>query len=411
MATIPTGPVMREAGQATASASRSCLLYAGPFIMYVDRFSMGPMLIPIARDLHQPLAAVTQAATAYFILYGAMQVVYGLLSDRFGRVRLMRVTSLGAGLAAILSAMAPSLTALVLARALTAALICSLFPSALTYIGDRFPFRVRQRAVADLLAVVAVGMMLANLGAGLLAAYASWRLGFLLPGMALLVLSFALRWLPESLPDVNLERPLAQLRRLALHPWMVFLFLVTIPEGAAVLGFFTFLAPALEAQGVSPGAAGAVVAIYGLAVLLATRGVKRLTSRVPPHLLIVVGGGGLLLGFVVAGLGQSIATILVASATCGVAYAVMHSTFQTWATEVAPESRGTATSLFPTAAFLGAGLCTTAVAGLAEAQRYGVLFWIGAAVTLPVVVVGAIGRWRFPERDEGDATERPSIVA
>ncbi|HZV52303.1 MAG TPA: MFS transporter [Candidatus Dormibacteraeota bacterium] len=394
---------MREAGRETAAGGRSGLLYAGPFIMYVDRFSMGPMLLPIARDLHQPLAAVAQAATAYFVLYGAMQVVYGLLSDRLGRVRLMRVASLGAGLAAILSAAAPNLAVLVAGRALTAALICSLFPSALTYIGDRFPFRVRQRAVADLLAVVAVGMTLANLGAGLLAAYASWRLGFLLPGIALLALAFALRWLPESLPDPGLERPLAQLRRLATRPWMVFLFLVTIPEGAAVLGFFTFLAPALEARGTSPGTAGAVVAVYGLAVLLATRAVKRLTTRVRPHLLIVIGGSALLLGFAVAALAQSVATILVAGVTCGLAYAVMHSTFQTWATEVAPESRGTATALFPTAAFLGAGLCTIATAGLADAGRYGELFWIGAAVTVPVVAIGAAGRWRFPEREGGDA--------
>jgi predicted MFS family arabinose efflux permease len=400
---LVTAPEVRTADRATASSSRSYLLYAGPFIMYVDRFSMGPMLIPIARDLHRPLSAVAQMATAYFVLYGAMQVVYGLLSDRFGRVRLLRVASLGAGLAAILSAAAPGLTVLVIGRALTAALICGLFPGALTYIGDRFPFQVRQRAVSDLLAVVAVGMAVANLGAGLLAADVSWRLGFLLPGLALLVLSFVLRRLPESLPEAGARPPLAQLRHLATRPWMVFLFLVTIPEGAAVLGFFTFLAPALEARGTNPGAAGAVVAAYGLAVLLATRGVKRATTRVRPHLLIAVGGGILLLGLVVAALTQSVAGVFVASVMCGLAYATMHSTFQTWATEVAPESRGTATSLFPTAAFLGAGLCTTAMAGLADAQRYGELFWIGAALTVPVVAVGAFGRWRFPEHDESDA--------
>jgi hypothetical protein len=47
------------------------------------------------------------------------------------------------------------------------------------------------------------------------------------------------------------------------------------------------------------------------------------------------------------------------------------------------------------------------MAGLAEAQRYGTLFWIGAAVTLPVVVIGTIGRWRFPEHDGGSAADRP----
>jgi predicted MFS family arabinose efflux permease len=374
------------------------LLYAAVFVMFFDRFSIGPMLIPIARDLHAAVSAVVAVATAYFLLYGAMQIVYGMLSDRVGRVRLMRTSCLGVTVAGTVSAFAPNLAVLLVGRAATAALICSLFPSALTYIGDTFPFRVRQRAVADLLTAVALGTACATFGAGLIAGYATWRLAFLLPALATLGLACALGRLPESLPEPARGGPVQQLRRAALRPWTVLLVVLALPEGAAILGFLTYLAPALEAGGVPPAVAGLATGPYGLAVLVGTQVVRRVGGALRPWTLVVAGGAALALCFGVAALSRSVPAILVASVLAGLAYATMHSTFQTWATEVAPDVRGTGTSLFAAGAFSGAALATAGLAGLAGSGRYAELFWIALAVTFPTMVVGAIARRRFPDR-------------
>jgi hypothetical protein len=40
-----------------------------------DRFSVAPMLIPIALSLKVPLAAATAAATLYYLAYGLMPPV------------------------------------------------------------------------------------------------------------------------------------------------------------------------------------------------------------------------------------------------------------------------------------------------------------------------------------------------
>lgn len=399
----PPGHGRTSRARTAGLGGRARMLYVGTFAMFFDRFAIAPMLLPIAHDLHAPLSAVAAAATGYFVMYGAMQVLYGLLSDRLGRVRLMRIACAGAALAGVTSAAAPDLLVLIAARAATGAMVCCLFPSSLAYIADTFPFRVRQRVVADLLAAVAVGTAVATLGAGLLAHFTSWRLGFLLPALVLLAMSCALRWLPESLPAPSTVRPLEQLRQVAGRPWVLFLFAVALPEGAAILGFLTFLPPALEANGVSPATAGVVVASYGIAALLGTRIVKQLATRVPPHLLIAMGGTCLLLCFVSAAIRQSVPHILAASVLAGLAYAIMHSTFHTWATEVAPDSRGTATALFGTGAFLGAGLGAAALAGLAGEERYTELFWIAAGVTAPTMALGAIGRRRFPDRAAAEA--------
>ena len=146
---------------------------------------------------------------------------------------------------------------------------------------------------------------------------------------------------------------------------------------------------------------------YGLAVLAGTRVVRRLAEGVRPWTLIAGGGVCLLAAFAVAALSQSVPAILVSSALAGLAYATMHSTSQTWAAEVTPDLRGTATALFATSAFCGAGLATATLAGLAGAGDYRELFWIAAAVTAPTMAVGANGRWRFPDRGAGAGTAAP----
>jgi predicted MFS family arabinose efflux permease len=383
------------------------LLQAAAFVMFFDRFSIAPMLIPIAQDLRVPLSSVAAVATVYFFLYGAMQLVCGMLSDRVGRVRLMRAGCLGAAAAGLVSATAPNLAVLLAGRAATAAFICALFPSALTYIADRFPFEVRQRAVADLLTAVALGTASATFSAGLIAGYATWRLAFLLPALAALVLAWALGRLPESLPAPARGSPLGQLRSAALRPWMAFLFVLALPEGAAILGFLTYLTPALEAHGAAPAVAGLTTGTYGLAVLAGIRLVRRLAAGVRPWVLIAGGGICLTLCFALAALAPAAPAILVASLLAGLAYATMHSTFQTWATEVAPDLRATGTSLFATAAFAGAASATAAAAGLAGAGRYAELFWIAAAVTVPTMAVGAAARRRFPDRGAPEPDAAP----
>jgi MFS family permease len=103
----------------------------------------------------------------------------------------------------------------------------------------------------------------------------------------------------------------------------------------------------------------------------------------------------LVLAYVIASALQTLPTILLASVLTGGAYAFMQSTFQTWATDIVPEARGTSTALFATTIFTGAALATAAVAGLASAHQYALLFAIAAAATIPVLIGGTLGRWRY----------------
>jgi predicted MFS family arabinose efflux permease len=384
---------------AAAERGVSRLLYLGPFATMTDRFAVAPLLIPIAASFHVSLAAVSGVASLYYLAYGLMPTLYGVLADRFGRVLVIRAALFGTALADVLSALSPNLTALLVARFVTGGIACGVMPTTLVYLGDRFPFKVRQQAITNVLVFVALGTTAGTLGAGLTAHLFSWRYFFLIPGAIALAVAIGLRGMPESLLTRSSQNPLEQVATVLRSGWAVFVLVLSVLNGAVMFGIVTYLAPALEANGRSPAIAGVVVASYGVSVLFCTRVFGYVARHTPAALILAGGAGMLLVGYVVAAATQSVAAILAASVLAGGAYAFMQSTFQTWATDVVPQARGTATALFATAIFTGAAVATSAVAGLASANRYSTVFVIGALVTIPVLIVGSLARWRYPGSD------------
>ena len=393
---------MGEAGGNTQWAQKGShgglpLLQLAAFFSSFDRFAVAPMLVTIAASLGASLSEVAATASLYYLLYGVMQPVWGMLSDRVGRVRVMRLTLFGATLAGVISALAPNLGVLVATRALVGGLFAAVIPAALVYVGDTVGIDSRQKALADLMAASAVGTALATALGGLAAYLDAWRIAFAAPALAGGVLALLLRRLPEPEGFALEERegPLVQIGRVLARPWAVAVVVIAAVEGAVILGFLTFLAPSLESDGFSPAVAGLAVGLYGLAVLGWTRAVKLVSDRLGPAALILIGGGLLALGYASGALGQSLASVGIAAVLVGGGFAFMHSTLQTWATEVVPEARATVISLFAAALFVGSGVATTVAAPLAEAGRFGLLFATAAAVAVPLGLFAALARWRY----------------
>jgi predicted MFS family arabinose efflux permease len=373
------------------------LLQLAAFFSSFDRFAIAPMLLTIAASLGASLTEVAATASLYYLLYGLMQPVWGMLSDRLGRVRVMRLTLFGAAFAGILSSLAPNLTVLIVARALAGGLFAAVIPASLVYIGDTVGMGSRQAALADLMAASAVGTALATVLGGLAAYLDGWRVAFAAPALAGAALAVLLARLPEpkAFSEQKREGPLAQAGRVLVQPWALAVIGIVLVEGAVILGFLTFLAPSLESAGFSPAVAGLAVGLYGLAVLGWTRTVKLVANRLGASALILIGAGMLSLGYASGAVGQSLASVSAAAVFVGGGFAFMHSTLQTWATEVVPEARATMISLFAAALFAGSGVATMAAAPLAEAGSFDLLFALGALVAVPLGFFASLARHRY----------------
>ena len=96
---------------------------------------------------------------------------------------------------------------------------------------------------------------------------------------------------------------------------------------------------------------------------------------------------------------------VVVATLIGLAWVAMHSSLQTWATEVLPSARAVVVSLFAGSLFVGSALAALAVAGLAEAGEYAVIYATYACVAVPLTLVAswARSRWQRPS----DVVARP----
>ncbi|NNG20433.1 MFS transporter [Naumannella sp. ID2617S] len=363
-----------------------------------DRCVIGPMLVSIAVGLDVPLSELVAIAGAYFLAYGVSQPVWGTLSDRFGRVRLIQLTMLVGGVASICSGVVPDAGWLLVTRIVAGACFGAVVPTSLTYVGDTVELGVRQRALSDLMAMMAVGTALATALAGVLAHAVGWRPVFVLAGAASLVAGLLVGRLPEPEREPVVGHLIGQFAAAVSNGWAVLLYALVLVEGGTLLGMLTLLPPALAAQGVDASVAGLVTAAYGVGVLGFSQLVRRLTQRCPMWWLLGVGGAQLAVGFAVVGWRVTPVTVLVTALALGGGWAFMHSSLQTWATSVVPRVRGTVVSLFAGSLFVGSSLAAYLAAPFAEAGRYQLLFVACGVILVPLTLVACLARIRYASR-------------
>lgn len=365
------------------------------FVSTLDRFAMPPMLVAIAHDLGAPLSEIVHAAGAYFLVYGLSQPLWGIVSDRLGRVRTMRLTLLGAGVLALLSAGAWSPLSLAVTRGLAGGFFAAAYPATLIYVGDTVAIGERQRDIARLMVGVATGTALASVGAGVLADVTTWRAAFVITGVASIVLAWTLRRLPE--PDAAMRPGSAReaVGTLVRSPLTLLVLLFAFAEGAVLLGGLTLLPPAVESAGATAAVAGAVTAVYGVAVYLGSRLVGRLARTWHPSRLIALGASAAVAGCTLLAISQEPAMAVVVALLLGLAWTTMHSSLQTWATEVLPAARATVVSFFAGSLFVGSALAAVVVAGLADDGRYSLIYAAYAVLAVPLGLAASWQRRRW----------------
>ncbi len=385
--------------------SRLGLLYAGWFLLDVDLIVITPLLVPVSKTFDTGLGTATLALTAYLLMFGVMQPIYGNYSDSVGRIRVMRIGLAGAACANIVAAAAPNVATLVVARGVAGAFAAALLPVTVAYLGDRVPAHQRQRAMALLMTVSALGVGAGTVGGGLLADLISWRVALGLVAAAGLVFAVLYSGLPETVVPGGPSLSVSRLGDALRGGWFPFLIVFAFVEGGPMVGFYNFFNAALQLEGNPALVTGLVTASYGAGAVAGGLVVGSVHDRTSPASLFGGGIGLLLVGYLVAAWDQGITGILIASVLAGVSLSVAQSTLQDWTIGAAPvQVRGTATALVACAVFTGGAVSTLAVNGLASDGMFRPLFLVAAAVTLPVLLVGTAARARW-ERSAASITQ------
>jgi MFS family permease len=126
--------------------------------------------------------------------------------------------------------------------------------------------------------------------------------------------------------------------------------------------------------------------------------VRLLVGRLPPTGLAAVGAAMLVAGWALPALGVSLATLTVGGVLVGGSWAFLHTTLQSWATEVVPGERATMIALFAALLFLGGSVGTAVLAPLADAAAFDTVFRAALAISVPLAVAAVLARRRYGDR-------------
>ena len=139
--------------------------------------------------------------------------------------------------------------------------------------------------------------------------------------------------------------------------------------------------------------------MYGLSVFACSALVGHLSEHWHPSRLILMGGAAAALGCAMLAVSRSPWVAVGTALLFGLAWTSMHSSLQTWATEVLPEARATVVSLFAGSLFVGSALAAVVVAGWADEGRYSLIYAVTGALAVPLAVAAGWGRrrWHRPE--------------
>ena len=370
-------------------------LRSAAFLSSFDRFTIPALLVPIHKALGISLGTAALIASVYFVTYGLSQPLWGGLSDRFGRVRVLRTAIAGGGLAALVSATAPSVGILMVGRALAGLFFAAAMPTAMTYVSETVADAERQSKLAVLMAFATAGVAAGTIAGGVLAQLWSWRVAFLASALLAAAVSIFLVPLKEPTTPKPTAGFLAQVSEIANDRWVRVVVALALVEGAVVFGALTFVSASLQHEGIGAALAGSAAAGFGISNSLCTPLVTRAIQRRASPVLIAFGAtlaaGGLLL----AALDATVLTAIIATVALGSGFGFLHSTLQLWATQVHPHARAVTISFFAGAVFTGGAIARAAAAPLVDAGRFSAVFFAAAAGAVLLAIVGSQARARF----------------
>ncbi|NCJ05228.1 MFS transporter [Synechococcales cyanobacterium C] len=155
------------------------LLAIAAGLIFLQGYMIAPLIPRLAMLFQVPAQEIGLIVPAYMLAYALAALFYGILSDRFGRWPVMRI-SLGVFiLCTALTATAQTATQMTLWRLLTGLAASGVIPLTFALIGDLFPYHQRGAKLGLVFAAMEGGMAVGSAGGAILEPFTGWQFLFI----------------------------------------------------------------------------------------------------------------------------------------------------------------------------------------------------------------------------------------
>jgi MFS transporter, DHA1 family, tetracycline resistance protein len=317
-----------EANKETPTANRAAVTFIF-IVLMLDVLAMG-VVIPVLPKLIEELSGATPADAVRLggwiaLVWAVSQFVatplQGALSDRFGRRPVLLISMTGLGLDYILTALAPSIAWLFIARAISGATAAS-FSTANAYIADTTPPEKRPQAFGLMGAAFGIGFVIGPALGGVAGAYDPRLPFWVAAGLTLLNALYGYFVLPESLPPERRAKSfsfananfIASLRLLASNAQLTglgaahFFYAVAHNVYPAVFLWFT-----MYRYGWSETTNGIALALTGVCSIIVQAGlIGPVVKRLGPRRAMITGLSFGIVGFLIYAIGPTDISVWIA---------------------------------------------------------------------------------------------------
>jgi len=359
-----------------------------------------PMLVTLSQEFHVTTGDASAVIAAFAVAYGVLQLFYGPLGDRFGKVRVIIGATFACAIFSAVTALAPTLPVLVVSRAFMGAAAAGIIPLSMAWIGDSVAYEQRQETLARLMVATVSGMMAGQWFGGFAVEALGWRWAFaVLSVLFLTAATLLLRQMRASVAGAaaagdhpaepaafSLPAYLATTGRLLRMPRVRWVLAIVAVEGALGFGTMAFVpARMVDGFGLSASAAGGVMVLYGVGGLVYSLMARRWLALLGEKGLSLLGSSLIAAGLLLLAWAPLVPLAVLGCFFTGLGFYMLHNTLQVQATQMAPEARGTAVTLFACLLFLGQSLGVLAVAASVDRG------WIAQVFSMAAVGVVVLG--------------------
>src|SRR5579863_9249302 len=166
---------------------------------FLELYCTQPLLPLLARLFHASKTGAGMTVSAATLGVAISAPVFGAVTERLARKRVIVVSLLGVSIPTLLAATSSSLGQLILWRFLQGIMVPGIIAGVVTYIGEEWPPERVALIMSFYVSGTALGGFMGRVSAGILADHYSWRVSFIVLGAASLVGAAAVAaWLPHG---------------------------------------------------------------------------------------------------------------------------------------------------------------------------------------------------------------------
>jgi predicted MFS family arabinose efflux permease len=332
------------------------------FTVFFSNYMVAPLIPAFSREFSVPASQLGWLTAGYLIPYGISTLVYGALSDRWGRASTLTALLGFAATTLLLVSVAGSWQTLVVARVFSGVGCGGIVTISLAMVGDRFPYAIQGRPMGKMFGAIAGGIGFGSTLGPMLNPLFGWRNEFRVLGLVCCLSSVSIGRSAHSLIRVK-RRPISFAR--VIHEYVAVLdtyrggrtMMFIFCNGAFHGGIFAWLGLLLiRRYHLQDTGIGLALAGYGLPGILFGATIGRWGDRygrryvVPLGFLWAAGCGFLLIPHSP----RLITSLVVTALSAG--FDATHPLMSSITTSLDPEHRGQITGFASFANFLGMGI-------------------------------------------------------